>query len=216
MLWFETSLQADGYKQVAGLDEVGRGPLAGPVVAAAVILPRGERYDGLTDSKLLSPAQRTYWYSHIRTSAVAYSIAMVNEQDIDQINILVASRKAMEMALKGLSRRPDYLLVDGIVPLETGLPQRCLKKGDRRSQSIAAASVLAKVMRDRLMENYHEQYPQYNFKQNKGYGTKEHREALQQHGCSPLHRKSFRPVKDLFHTEDKKALDSFPGADKLL
>ncbi len=186
--------------------------MAGPVVAAAVILPHGERYEGLTDSKLLSPAQRTYWFSHICTHALAYSIAMVSEQDIDEINILVASRKAMEMALAGLSLQPDHLLIDGIVPLETVIPQKCLKKGDRRSQSIAAASILAKVTRDRLMEGFHKQYPQYNFKKNKGYGTREHREALEQYGCTPLHRKSFRPVKDLLDPNDKTALalESFP------
>lgn len=197
MLRFETGLQGRGYSRVAGLDEAGRGPLAGPVVAAAVILPTGARYEGLTDSKLLRPAQREHWFDQIREVALDYAIASVSEQEIDEINILVASRKAMELALKGLSLHPDHLLVDGIIPLETPVPQQCIKKGDRRSQSIAAASILAKVTRDRLMLAFHEQYPHYNFKKNKGYGTREHLEALRRFGCCPLHRKSFRGVKDL-------------------
>lgn len=182
---------------MAGLDEAGRGPLAGPVMAAAVILPAGVRYEGLTDSKLLRPDQREHWFDEIRRLALDYAVAAVGEQDIDELNILVASRKAMEMALNGLSLQPDSLLVDGIIPLETSIPQQCVKKGDRRSQSIAAASVLAKVTRDRLMVGLHEQYPHYNFKKNKGYGTREHLEALRTYGCCPLHRKSFRGVKDL-------------------
>jgi ribonuclease HII len=197
MLRFETGLQDRGYSRVAGLDEAGRGPLAGPVVAAAVILPMGTRYEGLTDSKLLRPEQREHWFDQIREVALDYAIASVSEQEIDEINILVASRKAMELALKGLSLHPDHLLVDGIIPLETSVPQHCVKKGDRRSQSIAAASILAKVTRDRLMLAFHEQYPHYNFKKNKGYGTREHLDALRRFGCCPLHRKSFRGVKDL-------------------
>ena len=179
-------------------------------MAAAAVLPPGEYYPGLTDSKLLQPAARDRWFSHIRKVALDYAIAIVSETDIDHFNILVASRKAMEMAVAGLSRQPDYLLIDGIVPLETAIAQQCLKKGDRRSQSIAAASILAKVTRDRIMEQMHEHYPQYNFKRNKGYGTKEHCLALERHGCTPLHRRSFRTVRAVLTDDtDQSAIE--PG-----
>jgi len=194
MIRLETHLQGSGYTHIAGLDEAGRGPLAGPVVAAAVILPAGERYEGLTDSKLLRPDQRDNWFQIILDVSVDYAIAQISEKDIDEWNILVATRKAMETAVNGLSRQPDYLLVDGIIPLESTVPQSCIIKGDRRSQSIAAASILAKVTRDRFMEEMHEKYPQYNFRKNKGYGTQEHRKALKRFGCCPIHRKSFRGV----------------------
>jgi ribonuclease HII len=188
-------------RHIAGLDEAGRGPLAGPVVAAAVILPQGERYEGLTDSKQLRPAKREYWYDRVRACALDYAIAAVDEREIDKRNILVASRRAMEKALHGLSLRPDVLLIDGIVPLETKVTQQCIKKGDQRSQSVAAASVLAKVTRDRLMEGYHIQYPHYNFRKNKGYGSREHLEALRIHGICPIHRRSFRGVRELLTCE---------------
>ena len=196
MLRLETELQDRGFSLVAGLDEVGRGPLAGPVVAAAVILPAGRRYEGLTDSKLLNAGQREKWFEQIRETAEAFFISSVSEREIDEINILQASKKAMELAVRGLSISPDFLLIDGIVPLASRIPQRCIKKGDRKSLSIAAASVLAKVTRDRLMEDFHQQYPQYNFKKNKGYGTLEHRQALNRFGFCPIHRKSFRGVKE--------------------
>jgi len=212
MLHFETALHRQGYTRVAGLDEAGRGPLAGPVFAAAVILPTGARYDGLTDSKLLSPRQRERWFEIIRETAIAYAVASVSEKDIDRVNILVASRLAMESALQQLSVPADYLLVDGIVPLKTPLPQQCIKQGDRRSQSVAAASILAKVTRDRLMLAVHDRYPQYNFRKNKGYGTREHLEALRRIGCCPLHRKTFRGVKELQPLpEDDVALLPGPG-----
>ena len=197
MLHFETSCLAKGYSRIAGLDEAGRGPLAGPVVAAAVILPPGERYPGIDDSKKLRPAARERGYDLILENALAFAISEVSQEEIDTLNILVASRKAMERAVRQLSPAPGFLLIDGIVPLETDIPQKCIKKGDQRSQSVAAASVLAKVTRDRLMEAFHQQYPQYNFKKNKGYGTREHMEALQAHGICPIHRRSFRGVKEL-------------------
>ena len=201
MLHFETSRLAEGYSHIAGLDEAGRGPLAGPVVAAAVILPPGERYPGITDSKKLRPADRERGYDLIREKALAFAISEVSQEEIDALNILVASRKAMERAVMGLSPAPGFLLIDGIVPLETDIPQKCIKKGDQRSQSVAAASILAKVTRDRLMEAYHERYPQYNFRKNKGYGTREHLEALQAHGACPIHRRSFRGVRELLGSE---------------
>ncbi len=212
MLHFEASWRARGFVHVAGLDEAGRGPLAGPVVAAAVILPPGERYEGLTDSKLLRPAARARWYDRILERAVAHSVAVVDEAEIDALNILVASRRAMEAAVAGLAVRPDVLLVDGIVPLQTDLPQQCIKKGDRRSQSVAAASILAKVTRDRLMERYDERYPQYGFARNKGYGTREHLQALRRFGPCPIHRKTFRGVKELLEAEtETPGPRLFPG-----
>lgn len=209
MLLFESALHERGHEKVAGVDEAGRGPLAGPVVAAAVILPPGERFPGLTDSKQLSPQKREHWFERIRACALAHAVAVVGERDIEAVNILVASRTAMERAVGGLALRPDALLIDGIVPLETRLPQQCIKKGDSRSQSIAAASILAKVTRDRIMVTHHERYPQYNFKRNKGYGTREHLEALRRHGCCPLHRRTFRGVKELLDPEGDAPLGSW-------
>ena len=203
MLHFENAWQAKGYRLIAGLDEAGRGPLAGPVVAAAVILPDGTRYPGIRDSKTLRAADRERGYDLICAHAIAYAVAEVGQEEIDALNILVASRKAMEGALEGLSLTPGLLLIDGIVPLRTDIPQQCIKQGDRRSQSVAAASIFAKVTRDRRMEAYHSRYPQYNFKQNKGYGTREHLEALQRHGPCPIHRRTFRGVKELLAPETR-------------
>ncbi len=214
MLHFETSWLAKGYSHIAGLDEAGRGPLAGPVVAAAVILPPGERYQGITDSKKLRPAERERGYDLICEKALAFAISEVSQEEIDALNILVASRKAMERAVRGLPLVPDFLLIDGIVPLEIELPQKCIKKGDQRSQSVAAASILAKVTRDRLMEAYHQQYPQYNFKKNKGYGTREHMEALQAHGFCPIHRRSFRGVKELLASDLRSPLPALYSHDR--
>jgi len=194
MLRLETALQELGHARIAGLDEAGRGPLAGPVFAAAVILPPGVLYPGLTDSKLLRPAARERWYEQIREEALAYAVTWVGPGEIDEINILQATRKAMKMAVSALPVSPGFLLVDGITPLDTPIPQQCIKKGDRRSQSIAAASILAKVSRDRLMDELHRKYPRYNFQQNKGYGTREHLQALQRFGGCPEHRQSFRGV----------------------
>jgi len=194
MLRLETLLHEQGRRRIAGLDEAGRGPLAGPVYAAAVILPPGRRYEGLTDSKLLRPAQREQWYGRILEEALACAVMWVDPAEIDEINILQATRKAMRMAVEAISPAPDFLLVDGITPLDTSLPQQCVKKGDRRSLSIAAASILAKVSRDRVMDELHQAYPQYNFRQNKGYGTREHLEALERFGGCPAHRTTFRGV----------------------
>lgn len=211
MLRFEASWQAKGYRNIAGLDEAGRGPLAGPVVAAAVILPQGRRYPGITDSKKLTAEARIRGYELICEQALTYAIAVVDQEEIDRLNILVASRRAMEGAVRELSLTPDFLLIDGIVPLEIDIPQQCIKKGDQRSQSVAAASILAKVTRDRLMEAYHHVYPRYNFRRNKGYGTREHRDALQAHGLCPIHRRTFRGVKELLVTDEHAPpTDLFP------
>lgn len=214
MLHFETARLAKGYRHIAGLDEAGRGPLAGPVVAAAVILPPGERYPGIKDSKQLRPAQREKAFDLIREKALAFSIAEVSHEEIDALNILVASRKAMERAVRGLAPVPGFLLIDGIVPLETEIPQQCIKKGDQRSQSVAAASILAKVTRDRLMEAFHRRYPQYNFKQNKGYGTREHMEALRTHGACPIHRRTFRGVKEVLTAETRSPVPDLRPLDR--
>lgn len=177
----------------AGCDEVGRGCYAGPVCAAAVILPRDFYHPKLNDSKLLTPEEREELKVYIRANAIAYSIAMVDNDEIDQINILQASFKAMHMAIDKLRKKPAFLLVDGnrFRPYKT-LRHECIIKGDGIYASIAAASVLAKTRRDAYMRSLHREFPHYNWKSNKGYGTLEHRQALEKHGICKYHRKSFR------------------------
>ena len=176
---------------VCGVDEAGRGPLAGPVCAAAVILPEGWEPEGLNDSKKLSPQKREALYGEITARALAWSVAFASEKEIDEINILQATFLAMRRALEGLSVKPDFALVDGNRDPGLGLPTRCEVKGDGRYACIAAASVLAKVSRDRLMDEYDGVYPQYGFLRHKGYPTKAHYEALAQFGPCPIHRRSF-------------------------
>jgi len=190
----EWSLYKKGYRYLAGVDEVGRGPLAGPVLASAVILPPYCELTGLADSKKLTPLKRERLYDEILKVALSVGIGEVDQAEIDEINILNASLKAMTIAVNNLSYPVDYVLIDGIFPIATDIPQMTLKKGDSISMLIAAASVVAKVTRDKIMEEYHDQYPWYNFARNKGYGTKEHLDALKRHGCSPLHRKTFKGV----------------------
>lgn len=192
----EYSLYKKGHHYSAGVDEVGRGPLAGPVVAAAVILPPYSKIPGIADSKKLTPLKRERLYPDIFKAALSVGIGMVDHIEIDQSNILKASLKAMAIAVNNLSCQVDYVLVDGIFPIPTDVPQMVLKKGDSISMLIAAASIVAKVTRDRMMEEYHDQYPWYNFARNKGYGTKEHLDAIKRYGHSPLHRKTFKGVKD--------------------
>jgi ribonuclease HII len=179
-----------------------------------VILPADKQYPGITDSKKLRAADRERGYDLICKHALAYAVAEVSQEEIDALNILVASRKAMERALKRLALTPGLLLIDGVVPLETDIPQKCIKQGDQRSQSVAAASILAKVTRDRMMEGYHRQYPEYNFKQNKGYGTREHLEALRRHGLCPIHRRTFRGVKELLAPEKRTPLPDLYSQDR--
>ena len=194
-MWLHESLLADrGLEPVAGVDEVGRGCLAGPVVAAAVILPRNLETDGITDSKALSAKERERLDSLIRQRAVAVSLAEVDAREIDSINILRASLKAMSLAVDGLEVRPRAILVDGNQSIPHSLPQKTVISGDSISCSIAAASIVAKVYRDRLMESFSKEYPRYNFKKHKGYGTLEHRQALKTYGPCPLHRRSFKGV----------------------
>jgi len=194
---FEAEIRARGFRVIAGLDEAGRGPLAGPVVAAAVVLPEKARLKGVDDSKKLSAGQREEMFSLLREKALAMGVGIVDVQEIDRLNILQASLRAMELAVGNLSLPPDFLLIDGIDSLHLPLAQQTIPKGDQRCLSVAAASILAKVTRDRLMMGYHDQYPQYNFARHKGYGTKEHLQAIRKYGCCPLHRRSFRTIYQL-------------------
>lgn len=188
---FERDAHRSGYRLIAGVDEAGRGPLAGPVVAAAVIFPPDYHNSEIKDSKLLSPQKRVSLHDVIMEDAVSVGLGVVDAAVIDEINILKATLRAMKEALSELSPVPDFLLVDGITPLPLSIPHRTLIKGDSRSVSVAAASIIAKVSRDRIMEIYHRQFPQYNFIKNKGYGTEEHRAAIRKYGPCKLHRRSF-------------------------
>ncbi len=178
----------------AGVDEAGRGPLAGPVVAAAVILPESFAIDGLDDSKKLTHPQRVKILEQIIAYALDLAVGVVDHEAIDNINILRASLQAMEIAVNNLGRRPDFLLIDGNQRISLLIPQETVIKGDSRCCSIAAASIVAKVRRDEIMNEYHEIYPEYNFRSHKGYPTKEHLEAIRKHGPCPIHRRSFRGV----------------------
>jgi ribonuclease HII len=193
---FENKYRAQGYEYIAGVDEVGRGPLAGPVVAAAVILPKDFCLAGIDDSKKLTEKKRLEYDEIIREKAIAYSIAMIEAEEIDQINIYEATKKAMSLAIALLHPTPDFLLIDAM-KLDTPMGCESIIKGDAKSVSIAAASIVAKVARDSLMSEVSLNYSQYGFQNNMGYGTKEHIEALKLHGITPYHRKTFAPVKDL-------------------
>ena len=191
-LWkYEHEAFAAGYETVCGVDEAGRGPLAGPVCAAAVILPPDVQIDGLNDSKKLTDKKRRELYEVITQCAVAYGIALVDEKVIDEINILQATLRAMGEAIGALAVKPQLVLIDGNRAGQFGVPAQTIVKGDSLSASIAAASILAKVTRDRLMEQYAEEYPQYGFEIHKGYGTKRHYEALRAYGPCPIHRMTF-------------------------
>ena len=189
---FENKAGRLGYRLIAGIDEAGRGPLAGPVIAAAVILPPRYRNPEITDSKKLSALQRERLYAVIHRVAVAVGIGISEAAEIDAINILRASLVAMKEAVLELSPRPDYLLIDGLNGIDLAIPQETIVEGDSRSVSVASASIVAKVSRDRLMEMYHRQFPQYNFNRNKGSATQEHRDAILRFGRCKIHRRSFR------------------------
>lgn len=190
-LEFEKEALAKGYKSVCGVDEAGRGPLAGPVCAAAVILPEGVVIDGVNDSKKLSEKKRESLFDVIREQTLAYSIAYATVDEIEEINILNATMLAMRRAIDGLDIKADYAMIDGNkIPL-LDIDAECIVKGDAKSMSIACASILAKVSRDRLLYKYAEEYPMYGFDKHKGYGTKVHREAILKYGPCPYHRKSF-------------------------
>lgn len=189
---FEKAAVNSGFSCICGVDEAGRGPLAGPVCAAAVILPEGAVIDGLDDSKKLTEKKREKLYDIIKETAVAYSVAYGTLEEIETVNILEATYLAMNRAIEGLSVKPDFALIDGNrVPRGIKIPCETIVKGDSKSMSVAAASVLAKVTRDRLMLEYDKKYPEYNFKKHKGYGTKEHTELIKQYGPCEIHRLSF-------------------------
>jgi ribonuclease HII len=192
----ERCLRQKGYQWVGGLDEVGRGPLAGPVVAACVILEENCDYSGFVDSKIINAENRSRLYKELQNNGAKIGVGIVSETDIDRLNILQASLLAMKKAVLTMSFQPDFLLVDGNQPIPMTIPQQTLVKGESKSASIAAASIVAKVVRDELMEQYHLQYPEYNFQQNRGYPTLEHRQAIQTHGPCAIHRQSFKCVKE--------------------
>jgi len=210
---FEADARARGFKAAAGVDEVGRGPLAGPVVAAAVILPRGFTHPDIKDSKMLSSQQREKLVPIIQEAAQCWAVGMIDVADIDRLNILRASLTAMAHALHGLSSQPDYAFIDGNQKIPLGIfaalgckalrpmRQKTIVRGDQLCLSIAAASIIAKVARDRIMIDLDKQYPEYGFAAHKGYGSAAHLAALQRYGPTPIHRRSFKPVWDLLGSD---------------
>ena len=194
--YHERLWQGQGMARIAGVDEVGRGPLAGPVVAASVILPDGCDHTRYVDSKKLGPERCVDLHEELRALGAAIGVGIVSPEGIDRLNILQASLLAMRMAVENLPVAPDCLLVDGTFPVPLAMPQQPIVKGDARSASIAAASIVAKSTRDALMREFHQQYPQYHFDRNKGYPTADHRRAIALHGPCPLHRKTFAGVRE--------------------
>ena len=193
-LEYEKKLYKEGYKLIAGIDEVGRGPLVGPVVTACVILPINFNLEGLTDSKKLTEKKREAFFDIIMEKAISVGIGIMDEDVIDKVNIYEATKLAMYDAIKKSNVKPDFLLIDAMKLEETDIPSLSIIKGDLKSISISAASVIAKVTRDRMMDELHEKYPMYNFKKNKGYPTKEHVQAIEKYGIIKEHRKTFNPV----------------------
>lgn len=192
MTWeFEEKAWQNGYSAVCGVDEAGRGPLAGPVCAAAVILPAGIVIEGLNDSKKLSEKKREALFDIITENAVSWSVSLVDEKTIDEINILQATYRAMRQAVEGLPHPADFAYIDGNRMEGMGLPHECVVSGDARIPSVAAASIVAKVTRDRLMRDFAVRYPVYGFERHKGYGSRAHHEALLQYGPCPIHRRTF-------------------------
>lgn len=189
----DLELIGDGkhYQYICGVDEAGRGPLCGPVAAAAVIMPRDSFIEGVNDSKKLTEKKREALYEQIIKEAISYHVCLIDNDEIDRINILNATLKAMEQAINGLSTKAEFALIDGNRNKGITTPNQMVVKGDAKSYSIACASILAKVTRDRLMEKYDKEYPEYGFLKHKGYGTKAHYEAIEQYGITPIHRKTF-------------------------
>lgn len=196
---YEKDLNKNGITLIAGVDEVGRGPLIGPVVAAAVILPKDFHLEGLTDSKKLSEKKRESFYEIIKKEAIAIGVGIISEKRIDEINIYEATKEAMKEAINNLSIKPEHILIDAM-PLELDIPTTSIIKGDLLSISISAASVVAKVERDHMLYDIDKEYPMYDLKNNKGYGTKKHLEAIKQYGITKYHRLSYKPV---FDNKDK-------------
>lgn len=192
---YERDLNNKGINLIAGVDEVGRGPLIGPVVAAAVILPKDYKLVGLTDSKKLSEKKREYFYEIIKKDAIAIGIGIIDEKRIDEINIYEATKEAMQLAINNLKIKPEHILIDAM-PLNLNIPTTSIIKGDLLSITISAASVVAKVTRDHMLYEMDKEYPMYDLKNNKGYGTKKHLEAIKQYGITKYHRLSYKPVSD--------------------
>ncbi len=197
--FFENHYQKKGYKYIVGVDEAGRGPLAGPVVAAAVIFPPGFESTDINDSKKIPEPKREELYDFIFKTAITVGVGIVYEREIEEINILQAALKAMRVALIDLDETPDFILVDGNKKINTLIPQKTITKGDSKSVSIGAASIIAKVTRDRIMYQHHRTYPYYNFKNHKGYATKAHIEAIKEHGITKIHRRTFSPIKEMLN-----------------
>lgn len=198
---YEKNLKKEGYKKIAGCDEAGRGSLIGPVYAAAVILNPLNHIEGINDSKKLTANQREKLYKEIKEKALSYAIEKIEAEEIDQINIYEASRKAMEKAVLSLKEKPDFILTDAMPLKDQNIPFLSLIHGDALSASIGAASILAKVERDHYLIKLDEIYPLYHLKDNKGYATKFHKEALKKYGITPLHRKTYRPVKEIIEKQ---------------
>jgi ribonuclease HII len=196
MDYFEKMYYRRGYRRIAGVDEVGRGPLAGPVVAAAVILPQEGIKEKVFDSKKISSKKREHLSEVILAEAQGVGVGIIGQEEIDRINIFQATLKAMVLAIENLPIPPDFILIDGPQGLRLPVPQKPIPKGDQLSNSIAAASIIAKVTRDWMMLECHQKYPEYNFAKHKGYGTKEHRRAIEKFGICELHRKTFKGVKE--------------------
>ena len=192
---YEHELWSEGINLIAGVDEVGRGPLIGPVVASAVILPHDFYLEGLTDSKKLSEKKRELFYQIIKDKAISIGVGIISEKRIDEINIYEATKEAMIMAINNLEPKPDHILIDAM-PLELSIPTTSIIKGDYLSVSISAASVIAKVTRDHMLYDIDKEYPMYDLKNNKGYGTKKHLEAIKKYGITKYHRLSYKPVYD--------------------
>ncbi|MBS4177140.1 ribonuclease HII [Lederbergia citrea] len=196
MTQFEQEARIQGYQYIAGIDEAGRGPLAGPVVSAAVILHENSYFQGLNDSKKINEQKRKELYRRIMDEAIAVGIGIISAEEIDRLNIYEATKKSMREAIQNLSTQPDYLLIDA-VNLKSIYPENPIIKGDARSVSIAAASIIAKVTRDQIMKEYHHKYPDYGFNVHMGYGTKIHLEAIKTFGPCSIHRKTFAPLKTM-------------------
>ncbi len=204
---FEEKLYDEGFHLICGVDEAGRGPLAGPLVVAACILPPFLRIEGINDSKQLSAKKRKELYKVIVKNALAYKIVFVTEEDVDTLNIYQATKKGMLMAIAGLKHKPDYALIDAMPLGELEIPHNSIIHGDARCASVAAASILAKVTRDEYMEKMDIKYPNYGFKKHKGYGTKAHMQALEKYGPCKIHRKSFAPVSKFYSKQMSISFD---------
>ena len=199
MYVYERAAVAAGHMLVAGVDEAGRGPLAGPVAVAAVILPQEAHLPRINDSKKLSAAVREELFTQIVAIAISYHVALIDAETIDRMNILQATKMGMYEAIAALTPAPDEVLIDAVELPKLSMPSQSIIKGDAKSASIAAASILAKVTRDHLMEQYDTEYPHYGFAKHKGYGTQEHIDAIRKYGVCPIHRKSFEPIRSMLN-----------------